>query len=308
MTSANFLDLAKQGKNQWWRYLIGVLSILLVWLVIGTIAAAIALVFFLVGSGVPIDRIMNDQAAFEQWLKTPTIGAYVVVNLQFIFLIAATFMVVKWLHQRPIGTLISGRRSPNWSRIWSGFWVWGLLLALFQVPLYFLNPQSFQWTFEPQYWVILVAIALILTPIQTSAEEFFFRGYLLQGKGLLLRNRLALCLISGIIFALPHFLNPEMARDPVLMGLNYLGMGIFFAYITLRDQSLDLALGVHAANNLYSALLVNTQDSTLPTKALLTVSQPEPPAVSLLVLTLMVILFYGWFFRRRSALSESDES
>jgi uncharacterized protein len=285
MHSSNFLNLARQGKNQWWRYLIGILAILICWLVIGgLISIIVAFIAWMRETGMSPVQIQADPDKFQRdmqaWLETPGIPAYVSLNLQFIFFLAGTFMVVKWLHQRPVGSLISGRRS--------------------QISLYLLDPATFKFTFDAAHWLPLLPIALILTPLQTSAEEFFFRSYLLQGLGLLLRNRVVLTLLNSIIFAVPHFFNPEMARNPGLMALNYLTMGILLAYITLRDQSLDLALGVHAANNLFGALVVNTEDSVLPTRALITVMKPEHPAISLLVLLLMTAAFCYWFFGRRS--------
>jgi uncharacterized protein len=300
MNSVNFLDLARQGKNQWWRYLIGVLSVLACWLFSSLIVGMIAFLYWLAKVKLPAAEAVGEIQKFEAWLHKPNLIVYVFLNSQFIPILLTIFVITKWLHQRPVGTLISGGRSLNWQRIFTGFWVWGLLLALIQIPLYLMHPQAYKFTFDPSNWFIFVAIALVLTPLQTSTEEFFFRGYILQGMGLLVRNRVALSVLNGIVFAIPHLSNPEMARNPNLIALTYIGIGIFLAYITLRDQSLDLALGAHAANNLYSFLLVNTADSVMPTNALITNMKPEHPAASLLALILMIGMFNFWIFKRKS--------
>ncbi len=300
MNSVNFLDLARQGKNQWWRYLIGILSILTVWVLGSTIVVAIAFFYWTASTGLSADAAINGAQKFDTWLQTPSTIVYIFLNLPFVFPLLTIFVLTKWFHQRPIGTLISVRRSPNWKRIFAGAWVWGLLFLLAEIPLYLMHPQAYKFTFEPLSWLILVAVAFVLTPLQTSAEEFFFRSYLLQGMGLLVRNRVVLAVLNGILFTIPHLSNPEIAREPGLIALNYLGMGIFLAYITLRDQSLDLALGAHAANNLCSFLLVNTADSVMPTNALVTVMQPEHPAISLLILVIMVGMFNFYFFGRQT--------
>lgn len=300
MSSDNFLDLARQGKNQWWRYLIGILSILACWLVSNVIVVAIAFIYWMATT--KLSSAIDEVGMFQAWLEKPDTMGYIFINLTFILPLISIFIFTRLLHQRPAGTLISARRLPNWKRIFSGFWVWGLLSALMQIPLFLMHPQAYTITFEPLNWFILVAVALILTPLQTSAEEFFFRGYLLQGLGLLVKNRLALSVLNGILFAIPHLSNPEMARDPALVALNYLSMGIFLAYITLRDQSLDLALGVHAANNLYFFLIVNTADSVIPTKAIITITNPEHPAISLLVFAVIAGMFNFWLFSKKSKL------
>jgi uncharacterized protein len=300
MNSVNFLDLARQGKNQWWRYLIGILSILTIWLLSSTIVVAIAFLYWMASTGLSADAVINGAQKFDDWLQTPETVVYIFLNLPFVFPLLTIFVLTKWFHQRPIGTLISARRSPNWKRIFAGAWVWGLLFMLSEVLLYLMHPQAYKFTFEPLSWLILVSVAFVLTPLQTSAEEFFFRSYLLQGMGLLVRNRVVLAVLNGILFTIPHLSNPEIARNPGLIALNYFGMGIFLAYITLRDQSLDLALGAHAANNLCSFLLVNTADSVIPTNALVTVTQPEHPAISLLILAIMVGMFNFYFFGRQT--------
>ena len=60
-----------------------------------------------------------------------------------------------------------------------------------------------------QYWPYLL-VALALIPLQTSAEEFFFRGYLLQASGRLTQNWLVLSVINGVLFTLPHLGNVEV--------------------------------------------------------------------------------------------------
>lgn len=45
----------------------------------------------------------------------------------------------------------------------------------------------------------------------------------------------------------------------------YFAVGAFLALITVRDGGLELALGAHAANNLFAALILNHVTSSLPT-------------------------------------------
>ncbi len=69
-----------------------------------------------------------------------------------------------------------------------------------------------------QTWPYLLA-ALLLIPLQTSAEEFFFRGYLLQGSRRLTKNWLVLSLLNGVLFTLPHLGNVEVEKDFLLRGV-----------------------------------------------------------------------------------------
>ena len=91
----------------------------------------------------------------------------------------------------------------------------------------------------------------------TSAEELLFRGHLLQALGLRTRRTWLLVGISALVFGAMHMANTEVGAGPALIFTYYVGFGAFLALITLRDNRLELAIGAHAANNLFVALVVN---------------------------------------------------
>jgi membrane protease YdiL (CAAX protease family) len=165
---------------------------------------------------------------------------------------------------------------------------------------YLLNSQNYVFAFNPAQWFLVFPIALILTPIQISAEEFFFRGYLLQGLGLLTRQRFVLIIVSSLLFAVPHFANPEMQRGAVWLALLYFAFGVFLTVITLKDNRLELALGVHAANNL-RFLFISTKDSALPAPAIWIVNDPGDPRLDLVFFLIQSAIFYYVFFGRQKS-------
>ncbi len=153
-----------------------------------------------------------------------------------------------------------------------------------------LHPGRYTLTMDIPHYIPFIFMALILTPIQTSAEELFFRGYLLQAFGLRLRNIWMLSILSGLIFMAPHLLNPEARVDYFLMGAYYFLIGAVLAFVTLRDGQLELALGLHAANNLFTALFVNSTITVLPTPSLFTVGTLDP-VYSVIAATIGLALF-----------------
>ncbi len=106
-----------------------------------------------------------------------------------------------------------------------------------------LYPGRYVWTLDLQHLFPFVFLALFFIPIQTSAEELFFRGYILQGFGLRLRNIWVLSAISGLLFGLPHLLNPEASVNYPLFGFYYFAFGFSLAYITLRDGRSGTGIG-----------------------------------------------------------------
>jgi hypothetical protein len=89
-----------------------------------------------------------------------------------------------------------------------------------------------------------------------------------------------------------------MAANSILIGLGYFSIGFFFALITLLDNGIELALGMHAANNLFTALFANYTITALPSPALFTV-QTLDPIYSLISVIIGMIVFYLIFFGRR---------
>jgi uncharacterized protein len=304
--SQSYLDIARQGRNSWWRYLLGILIILFLWLIAGGI---ISLIFLTILVTIPLAQRGLESQEFQQqfqqqiqqFMSTPSVGAYIAVNIPFIFFCLGIFLVVIALHRRPFLTLISANRSINFNHLFKGFFVW-VIVSMIPIPIdYFFNSQNYVFTFNPNQWFLLLPIALILTPIQTSAEEFFFRGYLLQGLGLITRQPFVLLIVSSLLFAVPHFWNPEMQRGAVWLALIYLAFGVFLALITLKDNRLELALGVHAANNL-RFLFFNTKDSALPAPAIWMLNDPGDPRLDLVLFLVQSAIFYYVFFGRRRSI------
>jgi hypothetical protein len=48
----------------------------------------------------------------------------------------------------------------------------------------------------------------------------------------------------------------------------HFGFGAFFAWVSLKDGTLELAIGAHAANNLFGAAVLGFEGSALKTPAL----------------------------------------
>ena len=286
---SNYLDVAGMGKNEWWRYLISFPAILVIWLIVGSIPV-ILLMTYVAMDGDPATSFSG--AGFA---GVPVVPEFLITMASFIPLLVATLLAIRFLHARPLRTLVTGEAQIRWSRIFAGAGAWLLIAALLSMVESFLYPGRYTLTFQPVTLLIFAFFALILIPIQTSAEELFFRGYLLQWMGLRLKNRWLLALLNGALFFLPHAANPEMAADSLLIGLGYFVMGFFFTLITLKDNGMELALGMHASNNLFAALFANYTVTALPSPSLFTV-QILDPVYGLISLVIGQMVFYMIFF------------
>ena len=107
-----------------------------------------------------------------------------------------------------------------------------------------------------------------MIPIQTSFEEYLFRGYLMQGLGFLSKTNWFPLLVTSVTFGLMHLANPEVTKLGNGIMVFYIGTGLLLGIITLMDEGLELSLGFHAANNLITALLVTTDWTAFQTYAI----------------------------------------
>ena len=287
--TTSFLNLPNQGKNQWWRYALGTGLVLFFWLILGSMP------FLFAGIRAVTDENPATQIDPNTGLLRgvdPVFGNYVLPNLAFPFFLFGIFFAVRILHKRRLRTLITTESQLSSQRILQGFGLWFGFAAIVTFSEYLLHPEAFSWSsVAPGRYIGFVALALILTPIQTTTEELFFRGYLLQGLGRGIRQPFILAACNGLLFMLPHVFNPEVQSGVVLTLLYYWGIGAFFAWITLKDQRLELALGAHAANNLFVALFVNFKQSALQTPALIQSNRLDP-LYNLIAFVMMAAIFH----------------
>jgi len=280
-----YLDLARQGRTGWWRFVLAIVLMLFLWQVLGALPSVVLLLWVLV-DGNPHTGI----TPAGQFVGVEPIFSFTVTMLASVFFLVGIFLAIRFVHQRPFRTLITPARSFAWGRFFQGFAVWFVLSGLTSLVEAFLYPGRYVWTLDLGRYIPFAFLALVLIPIQTSAEELFFRGYILQCIGLRLRNIWILSAISGFLFMAPHLLNPEARVNYGLMGFYYFFIGAVMAYVTLKDGRLELALGLHAANNLFSALLANYTVTVMPTPSLFTVNTLDA-AYSVLAAVLGLIAF-----------------
>ena len=189
--------------------------------------------------------------------------------------LVAVLLWTKFIHQQSITSLTTSRKKIDWRRVFFAFLLWGIITSVFLMIDYFSSPENYQWNFNLNKFLILLVIAVVLIPLQTSFEEYLFRGYLMQGLGVATKTRWFPLLFTSIVFGLLHIANPEVSKLGYELLVYYIGTGFFLGIITLMDEGLELALGFHAANNLFTALLVTSSWTVFQTDSvLLDVSEP----------------------------------
>jgi uncharacterized protein len=256
-----YVEAARWGKYRGWRYILGLVVILFSWLVVGTVASVLIAFAF---SGQPDYSVL-----------TP-FGKFLFVMAGFPFFLAGVLIAVTLIHRRYPRTLITAREKISWRRVGHGFVAWFVPYCLIGgLGQYLFYPDTFSFNSDLAAFVRFVPIALVVTAIQTTTEELFFRGYIVQGASLIWSNRVFLAIVSAVIFTIPHLLNPEaIAGGWLTIFFSYfLVPGLVWTVVSLVDGTTELAIGVHFANNIGGILLINATGTVVTTPALFTVSK-----------------------------------
>jgi membrane protease YdiL (CAAX protease family) len=222
--------------------------------------------------------------------------------ISFVFALYGLFLVVKYLHKQTMLSITTSRKQIDWSRVYYAFAIWSIITFLSTAVYYYMAPEDFIVSFNPIPFFILLAIATLLVPIQTTVEEYVFRGYLMQGFGNLSHNKWFPLLMTSLIFGGMHYFNPEVTKMGNIILVYYVGTGLFLGILTLMDEGLELAVGFHAANNLVGALLVTSDWTVFQTNSILKdISEPEVgiDVILPIVVVYPILLYifskkYGW--------------
>ncbi|HEY9669529.1 MAG TPA: CPBP family intramembrane glutamic endopeptidase [Coleofasciculaceae cyanobacterium] len=287
-----YVEAARWGKYRGWRYVLGLVIILFAWLVVGTGASVLVAIAL---SGQP-----------DYYVLGP-FGKFLFVMVGFPFFLAGVLIAVSLIHRRYPRTLVTARKKISWRRIGQGFVAWSVPACLIGVlGQYLFYPDTFSFNFDLATFALFVPLALVFTAIQTTTEELFFRGYVVQGASMISTNRVFLALVAAVAFTLPHLLNPEVSAGGWLTVFSnyFLVPGLLWTVVSLIDGTTELAIGVHFANNIGSILLFNITGSAVTTPALFTISEYHATygALSVLVaIPIFLAIAYKVFKRDKAS-------
>jgi membrane protease YdiL (CAAX protease family) len=218
----------------------------------------------------------------------------------FIFALLGLYIVIKRVHKKPFLSIVTAYEKVRWNRIFFAFTVWGALTVISVLASKLMYPDSMTFQFDPLNFILLLIVSIVLMPIQTSTEEFIFRGYLVQGLSQIFKNGIVPVIITSLFFGIVHLSNPEARTHGWMIMLPYYSsFGLFLGLLTLLDEGLELALGIHCANNLLSSLLVTTPDGVLKTDALFVAKSENPSGEIILWLFLAAVTFIIFWLRYR---------
>ncbi|MDI9436665.1 MAG: type II CAAX endopeptidase family protein [Euryarchaeota archaeon] len=286
MSQLPYLENAKTGKNNWWRYVLTTVgSIGLASIAAGLLLALIIVVYTVLYYPIISPDMINSLISVNNHLFLVLITGVTYALSFFLF-----YLFVHFLHRKNFRILINYGVGFRWRMFFKGGFIWLVIVSLLSFPDLFLNPSAYQVSLNPESFYLLLVLSALAFPVQTSFEEILFRGYLMQGISLISKGPVIPLLVTSAMFGLVHFFNGTNLDQSLSIVISTFLIGLMLGIITLVDNGLETAMGVHLVNNLFVALIFNSADSGLPGLPSLITAPASKPCTGIFFLILAVVL------------------
>lgn len=237
--------LARRSAPGWWRTPLGTVVIVVGTLGVATVLHAVALT---AGQVADLPRDGEGMPVLPPLAETVLALAGIAVALPVVLLTA------RLMQRRPAGTLSSVLGRVRWR--WLG---WCLPIALATIALTFVvsfplatllpgasdEATGDAWVGLGSFLGVMLAMVLIV-PVQAAAEEYVFRGWLLQSVGALTRRLWPAILVQAVLFAAVHGWGTPWGFVDLVIWAGFMG------WLTVRTGGLEASVALHTANNLLS--------------------------------------------------------
>ena len=250
----------------------------------GIIVALLFVVFLIMQNGI------SALSSNIQSLQSNSLFLVLLALIGFAFSYFFFYLCMRFIHRRQFISLITIKSRVNWSRMLKGAVLWFSILGILSIISFLISPGSYQWTFNPYTFGMLLILSLITFPIQASFEEVFFRGYLMQGFGLLSKKPFIPILATSFFFGVGHVMNGQGMTLSVFPLIETIIIGIALGTITLGEDGIETAIGIHIINNLYAVLIVSTPGGVFGNLPSIITNTSSSPYGDILVTTAAAII------------------
>jgi membrane protease YdiL (CAAX protease family) len=223
---------------------LGALTILVGWMIASLIILGIQ------------QSIRKDPEGTISWL------GLLATNLSLVVLIPLSMLVAQKLNRQAPGLLSSVVGRLRWRPL---AWFAAAAVALELVMLLVIQVGDIQLAGAERHGggaapdaVAVIAVTLLTSTFQAAGEEYFFRGYLLQAVGALVRSSIISILVTTLLFTMAHGIWPW--QSPALF-LDRFAFGLVAAILVIRTGGLEASIAAHAANNVVTFVFAAMTDS-----------------------------------------------
>ena len=169
----------------------------------------------------------------------------ILTDLTVISMIPSLFIASKIVRDRPFSSYASSRGGFNFKLYLKALIIPLILFIIFLGIDTFINGSDGTYHFS----LIFLIICIILVPLQCIAEEYVYRGLIMQTFGSWFKIPVLAVVLQAIIFSISH-------------GYNSLGLfevfvsGIIFGFFTWKTNGIEISSAIHTANNFSLSLFI----------------------------------------------------
>ena len=230
----------------WWRGLIGIACLGIGMVLLLPLVMMVPFVIYYAATGAEIGSSVTGLVD----LTDPTPASLAYLNLSLAGLIPLTWLIVRYLHGLRPRWLSSIAPRLRWRYLVACFGL-SFLALLATVTVAALLPTAATGAemtgevneFTPEIRDFLLVVVL-LTPLQAAAEEYAFRGYLLQAFGGFVRHPAFAIALSSLLFALAHGLGQDI---PIFF--DRFAFGAVAGTLVFITGGLEAGIAMHVLNN-----------------------------------------------------------
>jgi len=237
----------------WWRPLVAVGVFIAFFLVAQVILTIAWFVLVLATGAVSITELSSGDTLLTQLTDIANPLSLVVLLGSVAVMLPLVPLALLCAGLRPVGVMHSVALRIRWR--WMAWCVIpALAITAVSTGLSFL-PLAFGETLtpvpvEPGTFVLLAVLIIVLVPLQSAAEEYVFRGLIMQTLGAWVRGPWLGIILSTVIFTVGH-------TQYEIWGMLSVGvMGLGFAIVVWRTGGLEAGIAFHVVNNVVALLLL----------------------------------------------------
>lgn len=219
--------------------------------------------------------------------------------LSFVPMFVLTVIALKFVAKTSVKDFIlgvGGTLNKKLALIILGLYTLGMILPY----LLTIGNISFRGV-DPAQYAFLIFFNLLVLWMQTTFEEFIFRGLFLrwacQNEIGYTKKAMLAAVISSLVFMAAHLYNPEITTqsgiDIVLAASSYFISGFACAWADLHFKSLVPGIVIHWCNNFILSVIISQNVSAITNPTLLIDATPKIAlwdAVSTVIVYLPVVI------------------
>lgn len=290
VNNCSFLTVARQGRSSWKLYLAGLLLIFAIIIGISLLVILPLGIADATRAGVPFDQDSLDQTFSgnpQRYLLTSTIA--------FGSILIGLGVAMSRIHRRAFLTLISADTSIRWRRIAHSFVGWFGLWAINIIILAIIYPQRYIWTFDWAEWWPIAPWSVTLYIIRATFNILFY-SYTLQAVSSFIHKPILVSVVWSVSGGLFYLGSAEPSGLGLVVSIVHYWL---IAWLILKDDRLELAIGIMLANAATAWLVATPPGSLIQLPGVFTLANPTYDIVGLLNVLIRSALFlypicFGW--------------